>query len=589
MKTYGTLEYLEPNVDRGPVWRLSASPDVMVRVKRIFPRAEAHRTAFVTFHHTAEVARDLEWLLDRWPLELDDHARTVLEQGAAVHRARQETIAEILTGARPHLEGLQEPARDARDYQLVAADLALTSGSLLLADDLGLGKTMSALLVLRDPARLPALVVCPTHLPRQWEGELAKTLPWLRAHIIRTGQPYDPRRRREMRGHDPDVLIVNYHKLRGWVDHLAGRVNTVIFDEAQELRRSDSDKYRAAGRIADGAGMRVGLTATPVYNYAGEIHNLLSVLAPDALGSREEFAREWGGGYWHDKLAVRDPRALGTYLRDQGLMLRRTRADVGRELPEVVRVPHTVDADRKVHDQMIEGAVDLAEIVLHGERKEAFVASGDLDWRLRHATGVAKAPYVAEFVRMLLESERKVVLFGWHRDVYDIWLDRLAEFNPVLYTGSETPAQKETAKERFLHVTRYSDTGEVTAPEHACANEARVLIMSLRSGAGLDGLQEATSAVVFGELDWSPAMHDQCIGRLHRDGQTSGVVAYFLVSEMGSDPVIADVLNVKRAQSEPLRDPDAELFEQAEDTGDRVRRLAEEVLAKRAGRQEVAA
>ena len=52
------------------------------------------------------------------------------------------------------------------------------------------------------------------------------------------------------------------------------------------------------------------------------------------------------------------------------------------------------------------------------------------------------------------------------------------------------------------------------------------------------------------------------------------------MSDIGSDPVIADVLNVKRSQSEPLRDPDAELFEAA-DTSDRVRKLAESVLASR--------
>ncbi|UUY01947.1 SNF2-related protein [Svornostia abyssi] len=104
--------------------------------------------------------------------------------------------------------------------------------------------------------------------------------PKLTTHIIRTGKPYDPSKRREMKGYDPDVLIINYHKLRGWVDHLAGRVKTVIFDEAQELRRADSDKYKAAARIADGAHVRMGLTATPIYNYAAEIHNVLSVIAP---------------------------------------------------------------------------------------------------------------------------------------------------------------------------------------------------------------------------------------------------------------------------------------------------------------------
>lgn len=53
------------------------------------------------------------------------------------------------------------------------------------------------------------------------------------------------------------------------------------------------------------------------------------------------------------------------------------------------------------------------------------------------------------------------------------------------------------------------------------------------------------------------------------------VVAYFLVANEGSDPVVAEVLNLKRQQSEPLVDPDAPLFEGASDSGDRVRRLAQ--------------
>jgi superfamily II DNA or RNA helicase len=568
--SYGTLRWQEPPAGTPfasrPLWVIQATPDVTMRLKRIFPRIESYRAAHMTVEHTPEVARDLEWVLDRWPLEISKADRKLLAGGADQHRQREEDILQILSGDRPHLQ-LLEPARPARDYQLVAADLALTTRSLLLADDLGLGKSMSGLLVLRNPDALPALIVCPTHLPKQWLRELTLTLPWLRAHIITSGQLYDPAKRRGMKGHDPDVLIVNYHKIRGWADHLVGRIRTVIFDEAQELRRAD--------RIADTADYRIGLTATPVYNYGGEIFNVLTVLSPDALGSREEFSREWGGGSWNDKLKVRDPRALGTYLRDQGLMLRRTRADVGRELPDVVKVPHTVEADEALHDRLMEGAIDLAETILHGDRKAAFVASGELDWEARQAAGIAKAPYVAEFVKMILESERKVVLFGWHRKVYEIWLEQLATYNPVLYTGSESPTQKEAARQRFLKVEDEDHEDE----------ECRILIMSLRSGAGLDGLQEASNVVIFGELDWSPGMHDQCIGRLHRDGQDEGVVAYFLIAEIGIDPAIAKVLNLKRMQSEPIRDPDAEPFQQAEDTRGRVRKLAEQVVAERKSRR----
>jgi hypothetical protein len=68
---------------------------------------------------------------------------------------------------------------------------------------------------------------------------------------------------------------------------------------------------------------------------------------------------------------------------------------------------------------------------------------------MRQATGIAKAPYVAEFVRLLLDSEQKVLLFGWHREVYNIWLHALREFKPLLYTGTESPIRRHG--DRALH------------------------------------------------------------------------------------------------------------------------------------------
>jgi hypothetical protein len=368
----------------------------------------------------------------------------------------------------------------------------------------------------------------------------------------------------------------------------------VIFDEAQELRRAETKpgeltaKYQAAAMVADQADFRMGLTATPVYNYGAEIHNILSVLAPDVLGTREEFAREWAGGAWSDKLRIQDPRALGTYLRSEGLMLRRTRKEVGRELPEVVRIPHPVDADEEALEQVTESAIALAEVIVAKEAKpvDQMQAARSFDMELRRATGVAKAPYVAALVRMLLESEPKVVLFGWHRAVYRIWQEKLEGFNPVMYTGSESDVQKAAGVEAFLQPNELlGDDGE-PAPNPAAS---RVLIISLRSGAGLDGLQHVCNVGVFGELDWSPGIHDQCEGRYHRDGQGESCVSYFPLSDAGTDPLMSEVLNVKRMQSEPLRDPDAALFETTTDGSSRIRRLAEDFLSKHQRQVRIAA
>lgn len=85
--------------------------------------------------------------------------------------------------------------------------------------------------------------------------------------------------------------------------------------------------------------------------------------------------------------------------------------------------------------------------------------------------------------------------------------------------------------------------------------------------------------MVCGELDWSPAVHEQAIGRVHRDGQGDPVVAYFLVSDEGSDPVVLDVLGLKRGQLEGIRDPAGEILESRR--LDAVRVLAESYLRRR--------
>lgn len=70
-----------------------------------------------------------------------------------------------------------------------------------------------------------------------------------------------------------------------------------------------------------------------------------------------------------------------------------------------------------------------------------------------------------------------------------------------------------------------------------------------------NGLQERCSTIVIGELDFSPQVHNQLIGRLDREGQLNPVMAIFLVSDSGSDPLIVDLLGLKSSQAQGVIDP----------------------------------
>jgi SNF2 family DNA or RNA helicase len=548
----------------GRAWRIETQPHIMVRLKRVFERINKKQIGVAYLDDTPINGRELYWFLQRFPMEVDPAEE--LERRVAEHKEMEEKINRLLHEKyeAPHFDLALPP----REYQRLAADMVLTSGRLLLADDVGLGKTVSAICTLTDPETLPALVVTLTHLPRQWEAEINKFAPKLRTHIVKKGTPYDlckgPRGKKVL---FPDVIIISYSKLKGWADVLLPVIRSVVYDECQELRHSDSLKYHAALRLSEVAKYRMGLSATPIYNYGGEFYHVMQTICPDGLGKWDEFQREWCTHTYGDKPRIGDPKAFGTYMRQEGFMLRRTRQDVKRELPALSIIPHYIDANLSELQKVESNAAELARIILQqqGETKrgEKMMAAQELSWVLRKATGLAKAPYVAEFVKLMLEQEEKVVLYGWHHEVYDLWRDMLRGYSPAFYTGEQSIPQKEEAKRRFVE------------------GETPLLIISLRAGAGLDGLQHVCHNVVFGELDWSPGVHEQCIGRVYRDGQPDPVSAYYLISEHGSDPVVADVLQIKKQQIEGTRDPDAELIENLDTGEDNIKRLAEQFLKAR--------
>jgi SNF2 family DNA or RNA helicase len=551
MASYGTIKLVRKT------WVINCEPHVRIRLKSLFPKVDKKQYDHIALTDTPEICRELLWFCQRYPMEVEN--LHYMEEQASQHEKNEKLVYDITHGYIPPAEfDLQIPLRK---YQRIAADIALKTGGLLIADDVGLGKTAASIGVMSKGETLPALVVTLTHLPFQWEREIKRFAPQLSTHIVKQGTPYPI-------GFSPDVLLMGYHKLHGWADILAGDIRCVVFDEIQELRRgSISMKGSAAYHIAGKAAYRIGLSATPFYNYGGEMYNIMQAIKPGVLGEFREFANDWAT---YDGKRIRDPKAFGTYLRDSGLMIRRTREDVDRGLPTLTKVPYWFDADFDALDSMVSSADELAFAIL-GNKKltkqtEQFAAEQEFNNLLRQATGIAKAAYVAEFVRMLVSKGEQVVLYAWHREVYSILMDRLSESNPVMYTGSESAKQKEKAFKKFVN------------------KESSVLLISLRAGAGLDGLQHHCKTVVFGELDWSPGVHEQNIGRVHRDGQLDEVKAYFLLAKQGSDPFIARVLGIKKSQVEGVKDPKGAVIPNYDTKGLNIRELALDYMNRRRGK-----
>lgn len=343
-------------------WMIAAQPHVMTRLRRVFERIPKNAVGAVPLGDTILNARELRWFIDRFPLDISDIDMARLDGKAEEHKARQKTVERMLAADyEPRSFKLAKPVRD---YQRLAADLALARKALLIGDEMGLGKTISALAFLTDPSTRPALVVCPTHMPAQWAEKVAEFAPEMRVHILKRGTPYDLTiGARGKKVSFPDIIITNYFKLVGWAETLAGLVRSVVYDEVQALRHEFDQhgdvtrRYAAALHLRDNLPYRIGLSGTPVFNYGPEIRVVLTALEEDALGTRAEFGREWCGGSTGPAACVEDPAALGTYLRAEGLMIRRTRKDVGRELPKVTKVIELIPVESADFGKTMGGGV----------------------------------------------------------------------------------------------------------------------------------------------------------------------------------------------------------------------------------------
>lgn len=526
MRTFGRLSLTRD----ATTWEMShLEPHVAIRLKQLFPRVPKNSVGPFTFPRDLMIETDLDWFLTRYPLAMNEDDRIALTNGKLGFDLRQAEMESIFLPdyCPASLIGLRD-GQEIRRYQSQAVDLLRCRRSLLLGDEGGLGKTYTAgAFLCSEPGALPAAVVCDPHMQKQWSDKLT-TFTKLRVHIVATKKPYDLP--------PADVYIFRISQIGGWIDIFETQYfRSVVFDEPQSLRTgTDTEKGAAAQVLSKHALYRFGLTATPIYNYGREMWNVMQFIDDTVLGSYADFDREWVD----DKGRITDPKALGTYLREQNVMLRRLKSDVGLELPKVSRIVEYVDYDAKTVQSIEELAHRLAIRASTGTFTERGQAARELDMMVRQATGLSKAKAAAQFVRLMIEAGEPVLLVGWHRAVYDIWLDELSDLRPAMYTGSETAGQKNREKERFM------------------SGDTDLMIMSLRSGAGLDDLQHRCSVVVIGELDWSPGIHQQIIWRLDREGQKNPVTAFFLVSDEGSDPPIMDVLGIKASEASQIVDPD---------------------------------
>jgi SWI/SNF-related matrix-associated actin-dependent regulator 1 of chromatin subfamily A len=416
-------------------------------------------------------------------------------------------------------------------FQRAGIEFLASRDAALLADDLGLGKTIQLAGLLNYlPEISSCLIVCPASLKVNWQRELVR---WLcgrpRSILVCDGGTADVAK--------ADIVIINYDLLGKFYNLLRARSwDLLSFDEGHYLKNPKALRTQYARELARGAQRQVILTGTPLLNRPAELWSLLNILEPERWANFYRFAHRycapvrtpWG---W-DFSGSSHPEELALELR-KGLLLRRRKKHVLAQLPPIVRqaIPLAVDPSPLLQylTERIAGLYGFDPAHLPFEIDPEKVPF-ELISEIRRETGLLKTEAAVAFLQeQTTDYSEKVIVFAHHLNV----LERLQNAFPgesVLVTGQTSLRARQEAVDAFQKP----------------GSSIKYFIASTRAFS-LGVTLTAASHVVFVEPDWTPALLDQAEARAHRIGQDSRVLVQYLVLENSLDEKILAAVQSKRA------------------------------------------
>jgi len=432
----------------------------------------------------------------------------------------------------PSLQGV-----DAYVYQqeTVRRVLRHFKGRALLADEVGLGKTIEACLVLKEylvrGMVSRALVLTPPSLVTQWKGELSEKFGLLAA------SPDSAEFRREpARFWKEQPLVVASIAMARLEPHAAAIAGApwdmVIVDEAHCLKSRTSANWGLVDSLQKK--FILMLTATPVENNLLELYNLITLLKPGLLATEAEFRKRYVTA--GKPKAPKNPEQLRAMLGE--VMIRNTRAAADVLLPHRIAASVIVppsEAEARLYEEVshfvagryrLAGRRPLAAQALDLMQRQAGSSPaalsrsvaralsqdgagdrGELEALLDLAAGIDASSKAMQLGQMLAARPGKAVVFTEFIPTLED-LRRTCEASGIscaVFRGDLSRADKDAAIARFR-------------------DQARVL---LSTGAGGEGrnLQFADTIVNF-DLPWNPMRIEQRVGRVHRIGQSRDVFVF---------------------------------------------------------------
>ncbi len=465
----------------------------------------------------------------------------------------------LLIGGFDELICLDHLHFDPFPYQIKAAQAALRRfrGRGMLCDEVGLGKTIEAGLVIKEyRLRQMAeriLILTPPGLVQQWREELAQKFG-LNDFVTNSDDAFRAAGEEAWVTFPRVIASIAAARLPGAREIITDLTyDLVVIDEAHHLKNRSSVTWKFVNALQKR--FILMLTATPVENRLEELYNLITILKPGQLKTPQEFRQQFV--VKGDPHSPKNRGLLRELMAD--VMIRHSRGQVNVKLPP--RRAHTVrlalsppekalyEAVSRFVRQALQagrdgGARKLTLGILQREIGSSATAVARTLHKLAvqpawkshkdHLLTLANAATAvtdwakADALLKILHSagQEKVLIFTHFQATLEALAERLTAegiaFIP--YHGGLTTAQKDEAIRRF-------------------ETEGRVLLSTEAAGEGRN-LQFCHIMVNF-DLPWNPQRIEQRVGRIHRVGQNKQVEIFNLSAEGTIEDYLLHILDRK--------------------------------------------
>lgn len=440
-------------------------------------------------------------------------------------------------------------------------------GRAILADEVGLGKTIEAGIILKELTvrglARRVLIMTPASLVTQWQGELETKF------FERFDTPTDPDD-----WHTVTKAIVSYDRAAG-ARHaksvLRQHWDLVIIDEAHKVKNHKAARYQFIQKID--RNYLLLLTATPLQNDLRELYNLVTLLRPGQLGTWRDFKRQHLAS--GDKRKPRNPEVLKELTAQVMVRTRRSSVALALELPPRRPVHPAITLTRAETALYRETASFLRELYREGfvapseeevtedrRRRKQRTGKGILQLELLRLSqrlcssaaalaesleGLSKGELITpkyrkrarelagdarrvkthaklqQLEKILSEDRERLIVFSEHLATLELIADHVRKLgrSPIVYSGSLSMS------ERAKKLATFKQTRDA---------------VFVATRAGTEGLNlQFCNRLVNYELPWNPMVVEQRIGRIHRIGQTREA---HIINFAARDTVEAHVLRL---------------------------------------------